>query len=44
MEKFYDDLIKQLIEIGRTETIPFIPDSEFSYLREGFKLWLKNLT
>ena len=35
MEKFYDDLIKQLIEIGRTETIPFIPDSEFSYLREG---------
>jgi len=35
MEKFYDDLINQLIEIGRTETIPFIPDSEFSYLREG---------
>jgi len=35
MEKFYDDLIKQLIEIGRTETIPSIPDSEFSYLREG---------
>ena len=35
MEKFYDDLIKQLIEIGRTEIIPSIPDSEFSYLREG---------
>ena len=35
MEKLYDDLIKQLIEIGRTEIIPSIPDSEFSYLREG---------
>ena len=35
MEKFYDDLIEQLIEIGRTEKIPSIPDSEFSYLREG---------
>jgi hypothetical protein len=35
MEKFYDDLIKQLIDIGRTEIIPSIPDSEFSYLREG---------
>ena len=35
MEKFYDDLIKQLIEIGRTEIMPYIPDSEFSYLREG---------
>jgi hypothetical protein len=35
MEKFYDDLIEQLIEIGRTEIIPTIPDSEFSYLREG---------
>ena len=35
MEKFYDDLIKQLIEIGRTEIIPSIPESEFSYLREG---------
>ena len=35
MEKLYDDLINQLIEIGRTEIIPSIPDSEFSYLREG---------
>ena len=35
MDKLYKDLIKQLIEIGRTETIPSIPDSEFSYLREG---------
>ena len=35
MEKLYVDLIKQLIEIGRTEIIPSIPDSEFSYLREG---------
>ena len=35
MEKLYNDLIKQLIEIGRTEIIPSIPDSEFSYLREG---------
>ena len=35
MEKLYDDLIKELIEIGRTETIPSIPDSEFSYLMEG---------
>ena len=35
MEKLYDDLIKQLIEIGRTEIIPSIPESEFSYLREG---------
>ena len=35
MEKLYEDLINQLIEIGRTETIPSIPDSEFSYLREG---------
>lgn len=35
MNKLYDDLIKQLIEIGRSETIPSIPDSEFSYLREG---------
>jgi len=35
MNKLYDDLIKQLIEIGRTEIIPSIPDSEFSYLREG---------
>jgi hypothetical protein len=29
------NLIKQLIEIGRSEVIPIIPDSEFSYLREG---------
>ena len=35
MNKLYDDLIKQLIEIGRSEIIPSIPDSEFSYLREG---------
>ena len=35
MNKLYDDLIKQLIEIGRTEIIPSIPESEFSYLREG---------
>ena len=35
MEKFYDDLIKQLNDSGRTEIIPSIPDSEFSYLREG---------
>ena len=35
MKKLYDDLIKQLIEIGRSEVIPSIPDSEFSYLREG---------
>ena len=35
MEKLYDDLINQLIEIGRSEIIPSIPDSEFSYLREG---------
>ena len=35
MKKLYYDLIQQLIEIGRTETIPSIPDSEFSYLREG---------
>ena len=35
MEKLYDDLIKQLIEIGRTKIIPSIPESEFSYLREG---------
>ena len=35
MEKLYDDLIKQLIEIGRSEIIPSIPDSEFSYLKEG---------
>ena len=35
MEKLYDDLIKQLIEIGRTEIIPSIPESEFSYLKEG---------
>jgi len=35
MIKLYDDLIKQLIEIGRSEIIPSIPDSEFSYLREG---------
>ena len=35
MEKLYNNLIKQLIEIGRTEIIPSIPDSEFSYLREG---------
>ena len=35
MKKLYDDLINQLIEIGRTEIIPSIPDSEFSYLREG---------
>ena len=35
MKKLYDELIKQLIEIGRTEIIPSIPDSEFSYLREG---------
>ena len=35
MEKLYDDLILQLIEIGRTEIIPSIPESEFSYLREG---------
>jgi len=35
VEKLYDDLIKQLIEIGRTEIIPSIPESEFSYLREG---------
>ena len=35
MKKLYDDLIKQLIKIGHTEIIPSIPDSEFSYLREG---------
>lgn len=35
MEKLYDDLIKQLIEIGRSEIIPSITDSEFNYLREG---------
>tara|TARA_B100000795_G_C22654704_1_gene381684 strand:+ start:170 stop:790 length:621 start_codon:yes stop_codon:yes gene_type:complete len=35
MEKLYDDLIKKLIEIGRSEIIPSIPDSEFSYLKEG---------
>lgn len=34
-KKLYDTLIKQFIEIGRIETIPSIPDSEFSYLREG---------
>ena len=40
MNKLYDDLIKQLIEIGRSEEIPIISDSEFSYLRKlniGFK-------
>ena len=35
MKKFYEDLIKQLIEIGRSEIIPSIPDSEFSYLKKG---------
>ena len=35
MKKLYDELIKQLIEIGRTEIIPSMPDSWFSYLREG---------
>ena len=35
MNKRYDELIKQLIEIGRTEIIPSMPDSEFSYLKEG---------
>ena len=35
MKKLFDELIKQLIEIGRSEIIPSIPDSEFSYLREG---------
>jgi hypothetical protein len=34
-KKLYAHLINQLIEIGRTEIIPSIPDSEFSYLREG---------
>ena len=34
-KKLYVNLINQLIEIGRTEIIPSIPDSEFSYLREG---------
>jgi hypothetical protein len=35
MKKLYDDLIKQLIEIGRTEIIPSIPDSEYSLLKAG---------
>ena len=35
MEKLYDDLIKQLIEIGRTQIIPSIPDSEYSLLKAG---------
>lgn len=35
MKKLNNDLIKQLIEIGRSEIIPSIPDSEFSYLRKG---------
>lgn len=34
-KKLYSILIKQLIEIGRTEIIPSMPDSEFSYLKEG---------
>ena len=35
MKKLYKKLISQLIEIGRSEIIPTIPDSEFSYLRKG---------
>ena len=35
MEKRYVDLINQLIEIGRTEIIPSIPDSEYSPLKAG---------
>ena len=35
MKKIYHDLIKQLIEIGRTEVIPSIPDSEYSLLKAG---------
>ena len=35
MKKLYNDLISQLIEIGRSEIVPSIPDSEFSYLRKG---------
>ena len=35
MKKLYKDLISQLIEIGHSEVIPTIHDSEFSYLREG---------
>ena len=35
MKKLYDDLIKQLIEIGRSEVIPTIPDSEYSLLKAG---------
>ena len=39
MKKLYEDLIKQLIEIGRSEIIPTIADSEFNYLRKG--KWLR---
>jgi hypothetical protein len=35
MNKLYDNLIKQLIEIGRTEMIPSLPDSEYSLLKAG---------
>ena len=35
MNKLYKNLISQLIEIGRSEIIPSIPDSEFSHLRKG---------
>ena len=35
MKKLYNDLISQLIEIGRSEIIPSTPDSEFSHLRKG---------
>jgi hypothetical protein len=39
MKKLYEDLIKQLIEIGRSEIIPTIADLEFNYLRKG--KWLR---
>ena len=39
MKKLYKKLISQLIEIGRSEIIPTIADSEFSYLRKG--KWLR---
>jgi hypothetical protein len=35
MNKLYKNLISQLIEIGRSEIIPSIAGSEFSYLRIG---------
>jgi len=39
LKKLYKDLINQIIEIGRSEIIPTIADSEFSYLRKG--KWLR---